>query len=1009
MGMWDTPLPEPSRKKSDEPVAPVEDSAVIEAGILSPVKKGAKYVVNEANKGFWDFVGNVTEAAKAAGKEPMPFSLARIFFGNELIEALDISPYSKVKRAAEEDAALQGKLPKRGSDPFSKEGLRERFTTEMEAPGPVSEIIGGGARMLADPTNMFGMPVSTPLKVAPMLSKLARPASTSFFAGTGAETGKKIGGPLAAWLGGEESRGTGEALGSVAGAVAGGNVQDIRWNALSSVADAPINVGKAATAAVKAKRAGDERSVLRLFADNYGDLSANSQGILKEHVLATYANTIANDVQAQESLRRFEDAIKKSGGKTDAPWNLGARATTPVLVEEVRLRQPADLVEARQLDAANRATQNDVARRFKALLGRSRVAKADDVVESLDELRRTTNTKLDVLATEADEVANKVTHWDMPGTATTADNGAKLRALADAEIGVTREVARQKYGQAMQVADELGVEINPAKLRQQGSEILGEVLTQVDPKNAPPSLKRLVGILMPEQGDMGIRIKELQDKALMADGPTKLKLNNEISALRRQMKEAADAPLTLKDANDISVALGQDARAAAASGTPEAAILARNIERMRTSLEDTITSQLPDAARSAYEDARAYYRTVHAPRAREGANVNLQRRAGSARAGEERVVDEQVFNEYLKPRELETRMRQFDNLFGGALTGQRNDEAYKLLGQALEDTYYKKLLSRKSLSTEAHNNFMRDYNAALERLPDVRKKLDDTFGQLAALEDAKDAQVARWKSIARQPLTQAFGVDGAQQVMARALADPNRMNQLVNYITETQGEKGVKSLVKYVMESANPMRGDSYDGKKLIELLNAGKAGEKRTSAMQTLFRRAFGPDVGNKHYENLQAIATLAERQALTTPEFLRPVNAQNVDPIKERLGQSGASILQLTNNLGAGRVSALWAAAVGGGRFLNAKLNKAMRQLQFDALFDPQASAAVVEMAKTRADRPLARAAAQQLANRMGAEGKTFMQRLVDKGAILPVSTQSARIGVKTQLDEERDESER
>lgn len=1004
MGMWDTPLPEVEKKPVDS--GPPDTETHVLGNVADSVKASAKYLANSVNNGFWNFVGNVTEATKAAGKEPLPVSAARVFFGTELVDAVGISPYSNALQMDRDAAALEGKYKPTKS---TKDKIKERFTTEMEAPGPISGILGRGAEFAADPANLVGGPQGAAMKSIPFLSKsVVRPAITAFGAGAGAETGRMAGGPIAAMTMGEESRGTGEAVGSIVGAVAGGNVNDVRVNALKTAVDIPVNAAKAASAAVKAKRAGDEKNLLTLFADNYGDLSSKSKGILTEHIRSQFADAISRDPQAQASLREFEDAIAKSGGPSDAPWNLGQRATTPVLVEEIRLRVPASRVEAEQLGAADMATKADVASRFKSLVGRTVGDNRQEVVDSLDNLRRETNLKLDALASEGQQVTDGIAHWDLPGTPKAAEKGTELRALADEEVAATRTLAEQKYSQAIATADAMGVAITPDALRAQGGEILGTLLSQIDPKTAPGSVRRLMSIIKPELGESAQRIQQLQDMLLSADGPGKLKINQEISALRRAAKEAEKQPLTMKDLNDINVALSVDRKTIAASGTPDAAITARNIGQMQDALEGVVRTQLPAAVRGSYDDARAFFREVHAPRSKEGANLNIRRQAGSARAGEERVVDEQVFNEYLKPTELETRMGQFDNLFGGKLPGTvPNPKAYALLGEALEDKYYRELLSKQSLTPEGHLAFLRKYNSALERLPETAKKLDDTFTRLMALEGQKLAQVQRWKEISSHDLTKTLGVDGAKEVMTKALADPAKMQQLMNYTVAAQGEKGIQPLVKYVMDLANPMTGGQYDPKKLMVLANAGKSSGDRVSPLQMLFRRAYGEKAGNQHFDNLQAIATLAERQAATTPEFLRPAGTADLDPIRGATGQSGASYLTMANAAAQGRVSGLWATAVSGGRFLNMKLSDAMRKLQYEALFDPQASAAVLEMAKTRVDRPLAYGAAKEFTSRMGEGGASFLRRLVDTGAVRPITLQSARIGTVNatkEIDEEK-----
>lgn len=994
MGIWDTPLPEAEKNplKPEGASTKPDTGTHILSGVIDQAKDSAKYIANSANTGFWNFVGNVAETYKAAGKEPLPASAARLFFGTELVDSLGISPYSTAQQALRDKAALEGKY-KEDRSATSKVGIKDRFTEELPSPGPISSILGKGAEFVADPMNLVGGPASASMKAAPLLSQTVRPALTAFGAGAGAETGRMTGGPLAAMAGGEGARPFGEAAGSIVGAVAGGNAQDVRLNALKTVAEPVTNVGKAMSATAKAYMAGDERNLFRIFADNYGDLSKNAQGLLTEHVRSQYADAISRDPQAQQSLKAFDEAIAKSGGPSDAPWNLGQRATTPVLVEEIRLRVPASGLEAEKLAAADKGTQADVFSRFKSLFGRSKVADSKDVAASLEDLRKETNLKLDALASEGQQVADGVSHWDLPGTAKTADKGAELRALADAEVKLTAGMAREKYAGALNTANELGSTVMPDAILRQGRETMASTLSKIDPTTAPPELQRLMNLVNPAGHPNAKRIQQLQDMALTADGPTKLKLNTEISGLRKELLDADKAPLTLKDINDMNIALSREASKLAANGD---LIAAANVHKMSNAIAEDVSSQLPEVVRTAYSDARKFYRDVHAPRAREGANLNIRRDAGSARAGEERVVDEQMFNQYLQPNELETRMKQFDNLFGGVLPNTvRNEKAYALMGEGLEDKYYREIISKSAIKPEADQAFRQKYNSALERLPGTSQKLDDTFNRLVALEGQKQLQADRFKDILGHPLTRAIGVDEAKSVMTDALKDPSKMQKLIEYTTANQGKDAVQPLVKYIMELANPMSGGQYDPRKLMVLTNAGK-GDGRVSSLQTLFQRAYGTQVGNEHFDNLQAIATLVERQGMTSPEFLRPQGTANPDLLRDKTGTSGASYLSNANNAAQGRVSTLWVTALTGGRYLNMKLGEAMRKLQYEALFDPEASRAVVDMARTRIDRPLARGTAQAITDRMGKEGKSLLSRLVDTGAVRPISLQSGRIGV-------------
>src|SRR5258706_9866830 len=113
---------------------------------------------------------------------------------------------------------------------------------------------------------------------------------------------------------------------------------------------------------------------------------------------------------------------------------------------------------------------------------------------------------------------------------------------------------------------------------------------------------------------------------------------------------------------------------------------------------------------------------------------------------------------------------------------------------------------------------MQKHNPELNRLPETRAKLDETFTKIADLDAQAAEQRVKYEDIINHPLSRTIGVAEARGVMSRAISDPRQMNKLIDYTRETQGEKGVKSLVKYVMDSASPYTNGEYDPRKLIAL-----------------------------------------------------------------------------------------------------------------------------------------------------------------------------------------------
>lgn len=1010
MGLWDKPLPEPTKEPARAaPNQPVDTETHILGSLWESTKDVGRAVAYGLNEGWWNFVGNVTEAVKTAGKEPLPVSASRLLLGSELADG--ISPYKRMLQEVEGRAALEGKLFEarkaiNANERFalSKADIVQEMVPQLSPDGIATEMIYSGAKAVGDPTNLMGGPVAAGAKT--VAAKSVRPAAAAFFSGAAAEGGKNVGGGAASMVFGEDARAVGENVGTVVGAVAGGNVQDLRGQAIKEVAKKGYDVSKAAAQTARdVVRAKDIKQARSIFNDNYGDLSAKSQNIVKDYVRAQYAVELSKDTQVAKAWDEFDDAVKRTGGPDlSEQWTVAQRSNNPILIAEERYRVPLTGAEAVEGEVRRRTVEKGVVKRFNSLFKGAKVADSKELTEGLDDLARETNLKLDVLATEQQQAINNVTHWDMPGVPKTSDKGAELRALADAEVEQTRAIARGKYDANLSLADELGVEIQPGKLRDSLTGVKDTILAQLKSGTVPESVKKLGGIISPETSEAGARVKQLQDTLLTATDPAvKLKINREILDARKSMKELSDKNLTLRDVNDIAVALNKDIQRVAASGTPEAAMAAENLRKIKTAVEDSIAGGVPDVVRGGYEDARRYYREVQAPRSREGANALVQRKAGTGRPGEERVVDEEMFKIYLDPNKLETRMREFDNLFSGKLRGgEPNKRAYELLGEAIENQYHKDLLARGDIKPEAHEAFLRKWNSALERVPGVREKLEDSFNMASAFERDKQIIHEKWKDISNHPLTKTFGPDDAKKVLEKALSDPNQMGRLVNYTLETQGRAGLKPLAKYIFDNANPIAQGEYKPGTIRAMLRLGKADNDRVGAMQVLFRNLYGKEKGDKLYGDLDAIATLQERFDATKPERL-VAQSSGKGPLEQQLGSSASSVYATLNNAAAGRTSPVWSTLFLSGRFSNARFGTAWRKLQTEALYEPDAAEAIKQMMITNANSPFPVTSALALANRMGSEGKGFLQRLFDIGAIGPVTYQGIRIGAKESTKED------
>lgn len=957
------PLPDEATTKEEAPKAAdtrSEGSKMADV-VLQPLEKGAKYVANQFAKGFWNRINTAKESMEAQlHGELFPVNLMRLVFPGEVVD--DMGHMGEVRRQkylaeqerrAKEHQAKYGSTRSFETQPMTRENIAERFTDpDMKAPGPVSRYMGAAAEVVGDPVNLAGP------------GSAMRNLGTAAFAGLGSEAGGDVGGGVGKFLGGEEGGKAGTAVGNVVGGVLGAAAQDIRMRAAGEVVGRPI---KAAAEALRAKRAGDERGLTAIFQDEFSNLRAETKGFIKQRVQEQIADVLDRDPGAKQALDDYYKAAKTAGYDPQRA-SIGERSQTPLFVETQRDYIPVTKEEAIQQAARAQKAERDMTRLYRKATNRTTDPKADDIVKSLGDLQQVTDAKLTGLANEGVGLREALTNLD---PAQAADAGAKLRALHEAERQRFKtQVTDPAYAAFGQSAETLGTKDLEAALQP----ILGKALSEVDPSTVSPNLRNVIDMVKPGQGPGGGKVYK---------------------------------KLSTEDLLGIQQALNMESRTLAGRTGEDTRVAMANLEEAKSQIDAAMRKRLSADTMAKLDEANAIYRERYSPAFNQDINLNIRRKAGGAHAGSERVLDESILPAYLEPAKgttgpSESRLRQFDAAFGGKLTGNRVDEAYQLLGQQVETNYARQVLQKKNLSPEDHLKFMKDYEAALNRVPETRAKLEETGTRLETLQAEYDMVKSNYDFIASHPITKAIGVDEARQTMAKALANPDKMAGLVADMRLAKGESGVKSLVRYVTELGSPMTDGQYDPSKLRALLDAGKATPDRPGGLQKLFEAALGPKEAKAHYDRLQSIASLIERQESVVPTHMRPMRGTE-GPVKDATGSTAASLISDTKAMAQGRNSAAYMGSVIGSRYLNAKLGKSWREAEQAALYDPKDSQAVLDLMKNPRG-PWYKGTAERLASRMGDSGKEFMDKLIAKDLIVPIGAQGAVIGFREAGEEQK-----
>lgn len=930
----------------------------------------AEYEAKRFAQGFWQQMERNMNAGVAMGYTPLPYSAMYAFLPKEWADKLN--PSLSVAKAVMSPTPEQ--LANAVPD-MTGEATKRLVGDIPEAPNAIAKFLGAGVEAMG---GTAGLPAGG-------AGSLGKNLMMGFGAGEGGEVGGFAGKGVGKALGGTGE--TGEALGTLAGGILGGNLNTMRGNAMGKAGGAAGGVVSDIAAATKAtwdaKRADDARGVAQIFFDNYGTLRADTKGVMEQVVNENVARLLAQDPAAQDSLLEFNKAIKAAGMSPEdtALFNIGQQVATPGLVKTVENYIPSDLQETAKILQRRTAQQQAIGAVYKRLLGEQAVTDTKTLEQSLEEMRREyllANKGLDALVHEAKAGIATFTPAEF------ATQGQRVRDTFDALKKASLATFEARYAEVANFADSIGLSYDLSPALKQTQAMLKQTATQLDPTQVSPSIRNLAALIERSKGAKGV---EVRDK----DG---------ILDLGKLFASKDAVPVTLGDLNEAITVLNDDISAAYRSGD---ATKVRNLLTIKKELDAAILSQSPPAVAETYFKIRADYATLHSPRFKEGINYQLDRTAPVSRAGEEMVRDEDIMAKYTAKDKngniSPTAMKEFDNLFGGAIPGtQAVPQMYKELGTYMENGFTKQVLGKEKFSPEGAEKWMKENSEAIDRVPGLRDKLESRGDMIYQAQLEKEARAEQFREIAGGPLDQLVGPVQAKSLYTAAMSDPRKMGQLLAALNTDK-----KAVVKEIMQLADPFkRGPSgaleYDGKALLKLLSAGSGPNgEGPSSLQVAFRKAFGDKEGDAQIERLRAIATLQERQALTSGGSLRP--SQTVGGMENPAGQSAASIISGVKSWVEGRTSGVWFGTQFGSRFLNAKVQVALEKAQAKALYDPDTAKAILELSQTLSTDSISKRTADSVWSSVG----QFLSDLTNKGFIKTTSVRSGALAL-TEADEEK-----
>lgn len=840
------------------------------------------------------------------------------------------------------------------------------------APGPISKNLGGVSSFVG---GAMGLPIG------------ATPANAGKYIigamgmGEGAEVGGSVAKSIAHRTGASP---TGEAAAEFGGAMLGGVVgapaNVTRMGITGEIAgQAASGTGRAAKALSSAwnkwkQDTENTRSFIDYFGDEYKHMRDAAKENVQNRVIGTIVRDIKMDPDAPEAIQQWADATAKTGVDPQK-FPVAARVTTPSLVATTAQHRPGSPEEAAIMAQMQKAGDKEImsaAQRMKADVA---PPTTDTLTAQLREAQKGVALKVNALNDEALNVAQTTPVVSM---AEGTETGQKLRAAFDKELETANAEKSAKFDAAL--ANGETYDLSGAQKKVEA--VLGTTLAKIKPDTVPAPIRNLQTLFSRSDPELARIVTEITGNP------------------------PPNAPATMRDLHEAIVGLND-----ASSGMAADNFLGKhNIGAARDILEGVLETQTKDPALyQKLQDAREWFKNNFVPRFRTGTNFNLSREGGISKANENILGDASIIPAYLAKDAKaggvpEERMQQFDALWGGELPGtQRNASAYNALWRGIEDDYARNVLNKGKFDPAAHDKFMGEYEAALKRTPGLRDKLDVNADRILSLQGEADREAQRFHDITGSPITAALGPIEAKKALDAALNDPKKMGQLVSALNTkgmdfTLGHEGAKGVVREIMARAAPYKENGgtldYDPKRLVSLLDAGRAGDGSPSSLQVAFRAAFGRSEGDAQMERLRALGVLAQRHALTDPKFLRPMQPYDQDFFKQLTGSSAASWIASLKSFGEGRTGGAWLTGFTGGRFFNSQLKAKLAKMQMDALYDPKTADAILELYSKGEGQPMSKSTAKLLADGLGEGGDRLVKSLGNRGMLTNQVFNGARV---------------
>jgi len=500
-------------------------------------------------------------------------------------------------------------------------------------------------------------------------------------------------------------------------------------------------------------------------------------------------------------------------------------------------------------------------------------------------------------AIEAQNAAARQAQLERAAAATTQGEQATAGKLANVEQSttgqslidmaktakdkITTEVIRPAYADAFKAAGNNKIDIS--NVINKAEEILGQPLGDIK---------------IPDMPDVAAKLAKLKPAAPKGEPVRGLRFE------ATPAPAAAEATVTLEEADALRKAINKDVAAASAANTnPASATKLRDLRQLHDTIDAAIESAtqsgaLPKAASDLYDKAVALYRGPYVERFKTGLNADI---TAKTIKNESKINPSDVVSQYLKdPRATD----QLVSLF------KDNPKAIDTAKAGIESLYRDNVVKKGAVDPAAHAKFMTDYGQQLATLDQSTKmgigaKLNAIGQRGGQLAERRGVEAELGKKIGAEPLPLGPQAAAIRQKITDATqglgpAELKSLGKLAEDLAKEARQKQLAATPSTIKgQVPQPMRAEMHGVPNKVAMVAnviirklSNKVSEKQARALAEAFA---DPKIGA---ETIQKALDFQARNKEVS-EAIRGVARKYTAPIATPLGYNALTTAQSQNAL--------------------------------------------------------------------------------------------------------------